>query len=1073
MPDKPTTVRLVAASSAAAVPLPLTADQHRVVDRAEGSLVVLGAAGTGKTTALVEATVAWGRRDGVDPGRMLVVAPTRQAAARLRDAVTARWATTLRTTPVRTWSAYAFDLLRRAQAMGRLPGIDRPLRLLSGPEQDVILGDLLAGHERGDTRGPAWPADLRAAVATRGFRTEIRELFDRASEWGLDARALAELGREHHVEDWVAAADLYREYIEVLSLASPEAFDAAGLIRAATDLLSGDPELLAQERESHRILAVDDGQEMNPATFELMRLLAGIDDGDGASRLLLAADPDGVVQGFRGARPDLAATLARQLPRVVLGTALRTAPELVSVRERIAARLPATAGAPWRATESVGGATDGGAPPVEIELLDSPAAERRELLRLLQAEHIHHGRPWSHMAVIVRSKGRAAVLRRYLASYGVPVQVPVAETPVRDEDAVRPLLQCLDVALHPERLTPERAGELLRSGYGGADTVAVRRLRRALRAQARAAGYPRTSDELLVEALPNPGHWAGMGGLGASVGLGAARRISAVIDAARSALEEDGATAEGVLWAMWRAADVAAAWRDQALAGGPAGAVADRNLDAVVALFAVAERYSERLPGAGPEQFLDYLADQDLPEDTLAERGRAGQAVSLLTPAGAAGLHWPLVVLSGLQEGSWPDLRVRGELLGSRTLVDVLRGAVVDHAHAVTEIWYDELHMLYSAVGRATERIVCTAVSDEEDRPSPFLDLVEPWDPTAAGLGPDTPRPVRTAGLPVSLPGLVVMARRTLTARETAPADRRGAAVLLARLARAGVPGADPGQWWGLEPLSTVEDIFPADEPVPVSPSKLEEVSHCALCWFVDAAGGHAATDLSRSLGTLVHDIAARHPEAGLAALSDELERRWPELGLPHGWLTDRERERAERVVSRLAEYIRGLAASGRRLVGTELGFGVRLGDALLQGRVDRLEADDRGRPVVVDLKTGQRAPAGKELPHHPQLGAYQAAALAGGFDEHMAAAAGTRRATGGAALVQLGSTTKSLKTQPQASLADDHAWIDEMIADAARVMRGHDFPATHHPGEDWGGHGCAVPEVCPLCAKGRQVTEL
>ena len=72
--------------------------------------------------------------------------------------------------------------------------------------------------------------------------------------------------------------------------------------------------------------------------------------------------------------------------------------------------------------------------------------------------------------------------------------------------------------------------------------------------------------------------------------------------------------------------------------------------------------------------FLDSLAGQEIAGDTLAERAPRGDAVAVLTAHRAKGLEWDLVVVAGVQEGSWPDLRQRGSLLGMDELVDVVAG---------------------------------------------------------------------------------------------------------------------------------------------------------------------------------------------------------------------------------------------------------------------------------------------------------------------------------------------------------------------------------------------------------------
>src|SRR5699024_50187 len=109
------------------------------------------------------------------------------------------------------------------------------------------------------------------------------------------------------------------------------------------------------------------------------------------------------------------------------------------------------------------------------------------------------------------------------------------------------------------------------------------------------------------------------------------------------------------------------------LAGGSIGAAADRHLDAVVELFDTVGRFVDRLPGAGPEGFLEHVRDQELP----AESGRLvaspyDDGVTLVTAHAAKGLEWDVVAVPGVQEGVWPDLRARSTLLRTEMFVDLV-----------------------------------------------------------------------------------------------------------------------------------------------------------------------------------------------------------------------------------------------------------------------------------------------------------------------------------------------------------------------------------------------------------------
>ncbi len=150
---------------------------------------------------------------------------------------------------------------------------------------------------------------------------------------------------------------------------------------------------------------------------------------------------------------------------------------------------------------------------------------------------------------------------------------------MRDEVAVRPLLALLRVVLNlargdAEGVDPQVAVDTLLSPIGGADAVALRRLRRALRREELAGGGGRTSDELLAEALVHPDRLATLGAEAAPARR-VARTIAAGVEAAEVRREgtmvrwESGVSAESVLWAMWSATGLARAWQDTALGGGP------------------------------------------------------------------------------------------------------------------------------------------------------------------------------------------------------------------------------------------------------------------------------------------------------------------------------------------------------------------------------------------------------------------------------------------------------------------------------------------------------------------------
>ena len=1020
-------------------------------------LRVLGAPGTGKTFTAIEIVVDRVRNDGVAPEQCLVLTASRTAAADLRDRITSRIGGTTTEPLARTHQALGFGILRQAAA---LRGDPAP-QLLSGPEQDVILRELLAGHASGEGKAPDWPDHVHAALATRGFRTELRDLLMRAVERGLEADDLATLGFQHDRPDWVAAAQVLAEYDEVTAFSRPGSYDPAWILGAAADLLEEDPDAREHLASSLRLIVVDDAQELTSAAARLLEVIHAphID-------LVLIGDPDAAVQTFRGADPSILGADHHRFgdgPTITLATSHRQPKALREVTHRVTRRIGALGGGAHRELEQV---AEGGR--VDVRLLRATSQEAALIAAELRQAHLLDRMPWSDMAVIVRGQGRTSTLRRVLMAAGVPVAVPSTEVPVRDEVAVRPLLALLDVVLNvamgqPDPIDAETAVDTLLSPIGGADAVGLRRLRRALRRDELDSGGGRTSDELLAEGLVSP-NTLGMPGAEGAPARRVARAIAVGVSAARTVDAEDGprwapgVTAESVLWAIWEATGLGESWRRVALAGGLSGARADRHLDAVVALFDAAAKYVDRLPQMGPRGFLEHIRGQDVAGDTLVARAPSDDTISLLTPAGAAGRQWRFVVVAGVQEGVWPDLRLRGSLLGSERLVDVVTGRGQSLRAAQVAVRYDETRLFMVAVSRGFERLLVTAVRSDEEQPSVYLDIV---DPPEESDDEDELRSFSEVPRPMALAGLVAELRREVVVGATV-SERHTAAGQLARLAAARVVGADPSSWWALKLLSDDRLLRAEGMSVAVSPSRIESFGDCSLRWLLSACGGDGPSVGAANIGTLIHDIAAELGDVDEATMQAEVDVRWGRLGLPEGWLSRRQRSDAQAMVARLARYFEESAAGGWECIGVELDLEVEMGRALVRGRVDRLERDRNGGLRVVDLKTGSSKPAKADLIHNAQLGAYQAAVEHGAFADHGTVSAG-------AALLQVGKAARvhtTLQEQAPLSADDDPGWAEDLVAGTAEGMAGSDFLATIGPACTF----CAVRSSCPTQPEGRVI---
>ncbi|MBZ5740697.1 ATP-dependent helicase [Nocardioides mangrovi] len=1060
MTASPTTFRLVRGASSVTVP-ELDDHQRRVVDHPGGPLLVLAGPGTGKTTTLVEAIVDRVETRGARPDEVLALTFSRKAAEQLRDRVTARLGRTMSTSLSSTFHSFAYGLVRR-YAPAELYAA--PLRLLSAPEQDVVLQELLTDHPE----SVRWPDALRAAVGTRGFAREVHAVLSRARERGLDPDDLVALGRAEHVPELVAAGLFLDQYLDVLG--SQAAIDYPDLIaRGVIEAQRHQAELRAQFTH----VFVDEYQDTDPSQVALLRALAG----DGRN-LTVVGDPDQSIYGFRGADvrgildfPDQFRTAEGEPATVVaLGTTRRFGSRLLRASRTVAASIGISGAIPHQAWDSFrnpqAAAHELGPGSVEVLTFDTARAETEHVADLLRRAHLEDGVRWSDMAVLVRS-GRSSIpaLRRSLTAAGVPVEVASDETPLVREPAVLPLLGALAVVVDAEVQDPaasdfvgaDRAEALLTSPLGGLDATDVRALTRALRAR-----EPEAAPRALVRrAVLDPAALDGVEGEPAR----RARRLADLVARARREAA-DGATAEEVLWTLWDASDWPRRLRQATQSGGPGARLAHRDLDAICALFEIAARTEEQRGHTSIGAFLGTLRAQEIPADTLADRGVRGDAVRLLTAHRSKGLEWRLVVVAHVQEGAWPDLRRRDSLLGADRigadglLPPLTRGAMLA----------EERRLFYVAATRARQRLVVTAVrspDDEGEQPSRFL----------SELGRDAEHRVGRPHRPLSMAGLVAELRRTLADPDQPEPLRRAAARRLRMLAdtdlhgRPLAPAADPASWWGLRaPTRSERPVRPDDAPLTISASTLEGLLTCPAQWFLQReAGGEVVSSASQGFGKVVHAIAERvasgelasgDPMPELMALVDEV---WGRMEFRTPWSSAREREAVEAALLRFLLWHRRPGA--RTVIDTEprLQAQVTLPDGQvvrLHGYADRLELDEDGHVVVVDLKTGKYAPTGPEVERHSQLGLYQLAVDSGAADELV----GRPVTSGGAELVQLRLGDELPKVQHQAPVSGDGPRLVELqLSQAAAALRDEEFvarPGTHCD-------RCTFWAVCPAKSSG------
>jgi len=980
-----------------------------------GTWKVTGRAGSGVSSFIVDTAVR-AIESGVDPRGVLVLTASKESASRLRVELSDRLAGSGFVTDaplVRSVHSLAFALVRQHS--------EEPIRLISGAEQDAVIRQLLQGHAA-DGRG-TWPAELRPALPLIGFARQLRDFLLRAVERRLGPEDLRALGAAHARPIWTAAGDFLHEYQQVMALSGARNLSASELVSAASRI--------PLEGQWHTVL-VDDAQNLDPASSDLARRLV-----EAADLGVVGGDAEQSVFHFRGASPQFLHTLGGLDHEVIDLGASRRNPRRAAV------------------------------------IADSAATQHAVLVDALRRAHLEQDVAYRDMAVVVRSTGMLEPVRQALLHAGVPAVLNPTDVVLSEQRIVASLL--LGLRALNEELSASEWRDLLLGPVGGTDPVTLRRLLRGLRRWAPEQRAEETLRGLLVarSGLPD------FGTVLTDREMDILHHVRTVLDAGRTAQEEG--TVEDVLWAVWNATGLANRLLAAALRGGAGGSQADRDLDAVMALFDAAGDFTERRATAGVESFITHIREQVLPTGVRDRRTATPDAVALLTAHGVAGREFRRVIVAGVQEQTWPSLGETGTIFGQEDLIDLIDNGVdpavpVSHkAERLTE----ERRLFALAASRATESLLVVAVDDPDGdevvEPSRFIAEFEaehgitvrrvtagdyPVDPAGPGADASTLRVLARDELIAEL-------RRALTAETSDGATRAQAARQLARLALAGVPGADPGQWWAVTGASTSEALNPRHR---LSPSRIESLLECpmravlermvGLDASLDMVWGSIAHAYFEALGNGVDETVARRAALDARRRADDAPR----------WKAERDVADFEAMLLRASRWLEATRGAFEQ-VAVEAEVDVEVAPGLrIAGRVDRLEREASGAYHVVDLKSGSAVPTKADAEANAQLQAYQLALSRGTLRDGAVVTAAPGQdplEVGGAVLVYPKPESKSTTTREQArKSAEQLAEFAAAIEPLPAAMAGPELLART------GAHcdRCAVRALCPVQPEG-QVT--
>jgi superfamily I DNA/RNA helicase/RecB family exonuclease len=922
-----------------------------------GNVVVLGGPGSGKT-ALLEAAVhaLLARREGA-----LLVTSSRQAAVASTERLLASLATAAGGgLGCVTWYAFARGLVTSHADLLAYRGEPRPL---SGPEQWSLVRSLLL-H---DPPVVDW-GELQGLVDTRAFTDELAELVLACERRVIGPEELLERAHTEHRQSWVPAAAFLAVYGEHLAL--QDAVDQAGLVVQAGDLLEDRPEVLAATVAQVGTVLVDEAQELDPAQLRLLTLLV-----DGGARAILAGDPAGATDAFRGAIPGvLPACAARLGARVVL---LERSRRLGGAGLDAVRRLQATG--PDPAVRLTGSGTTA----VEAARYPGQAEEAEAVARLLRVAHERDAVPYGRMAVLLPSMRQlGGPIRRALERFGVPYRLGAGERQLVAEPIVGNVLDLFRLALDQER-ADELLPALLTSPLGGLDAGELRALRRAAvladrslaeHVHARAVPPPPPGDGPAGgRSDPVPSTGAGeTKGDGADEGEGAGSgpavpldpalqgRVAALCDlldqARRWVAELD---ADACFWELWLGAPAFAELVRRSEAD-PADAAVQRQLDALTAFSRALGLFVDGRPGASMRTYLDVVERADFASDPwLPPTMARTDTVALLSVNTAKGQEFDLVVVAGCLEGSLP-LTAWPQGLFEAWRLDGDPGPV-GHARAMLEA---ERRRFALAASRARDRVVFTSSRvDGRGEPSRFL-LELGLEPPADPAPPDP-----TALGPLEAAGTL---RRILADRDRPAAERLAAGAALAAM-----PGVDPATWWWRRDWTVDPEPIAAEGRLRTSYSRIGTYEDCHLRYFFGSVAGlDDRSSYQMAFGRLMHTVfelaakgeVADEPEALKAAYRERFDPAWfPSRAIAHQYWRDG--------MAMLELWHRGEAEMAARALRFEVAFEMEVAGHLVRGRIDRVDRAEGGI-ALLDYKTARNPATEEEAARSLQLAIYYLAAL-------------------------------------------------------------------------------------------------
>ena len=608
--------------------------QQREAVLHEGSpLLIIAGAGSGKTRVLTHRIAHLLAARGVQPGQVLAITFTNKAAAEMRERVEDLVGPRAKAMWVMTFHSACVRILRREATK---VGMRSSFSIYDAADSQRLIALVMRDLDLDSKRYPP-----------RSFGHQISNLKNELVDEEDFARRV---GSEHdeapggtHQEQ--VLSEVYTAYQRRLREANALDFD--DIIMTTVGILQAFPDVAEHYRRRFRHVMVDEYQDTNHAQYMLIRTLVGgspdhepAEHAVGPSELVVVGDADQSIYAFRGATirniaefeqdyPDARTILLEQNYRST-ETILRAANAVI---ERNESRRPKRL---W--TES--GAGDA----IVGYVADNEHDEASFIATRIDTLSDEHGVKPGDVAVFYRTNAQSRAIEEVFVRVGLPYKV-VGGTRFYERREIKDALAYLRVIANPtDTVNLRRILNVPKRGIGDRAEAAVSQLAERERIPFVAAlGRAEDAPGLVTRSLT-----AIRGFTSLLEGLqGVRERGEGVGDLLTEVLERSGYV------------DELRASRDPQ---------DETRLENLAELVAVAREFDATRVATGEEISLDDFLEQvslvadadeipDQPDGEVEDRG----VITLMTLHTAKGLEFPVVFLTGMEDGTFPHMRSLGK----------------------------------------------------------------------------------------------------------------------------------------------------------------------------------------------------------------------------------------------------------------------------------------------------------------------------------------------------------------------------------------------------------------------------